>query len=93
MALKSLVYAYDNETRFTVTPDTILPNPHSMSLAVTIFEGPSESRQELKATTLLTARNSKKTCRWLSFRFVGGWGASERAHKTLTQWAIHKSVT
>jgi hypothetical protein len=63
MALKPLVYAYDNETRFTVTPDTILPNPHSMSLAVTIFEGPSESRQELKATTLLTARNSKKSCR------------------------------
>jgi hypothetical protein len=56
-------YAYDNDTRFTVTPDTILPNPHSMSLAVTIFEGPSESRQDLKATTLLTARNSKKTCR------------------------------
>jgi hypothetical protein len=63
MALKPLRYAYDNKPCFTVTPDTILPHPHSMSLATTIFEGPSESRQELKATTLLTARNSKKTCR------------------------------
>jgi hypothetical protein len=63
MALKLLLYAYDNQPCFTVTPDTILPHPHSMSLATTIFEGPSESRQELKATTLLTARNSKKTCR------------------------------
>jgi hypothetical protein len=63
IALKPLGYAYDNDTRFTVTPDTILPHPHSMSLAVTIFEGPSENRQELKTTTLLTTRNSKKTCR------------------------------
>jgi hypothetical protein len=63
MARKLLRYAYDNETCFTVTPDTIHPHPHSMSLAATIFEGPSESRQELKATTPLTARNSKKTCR------------------------------
>ena len=54
---------YDNKTRFTVTPDTILPHPLSMSFAVTIFEGPSENQQELKATTLLTTRNSKKTCR------------------------------
>jgi hypothetical protein len=70
MARKTQHYTYDNNTRFTVipdtptpdtmTPDTILPHPHSMSLAATIFEGPSESRQELKATTPLTARNSKK---------------------------------
>ena len=52
---------YENKTRFTVTLDTILPHPHSMSLAATIFEGPSESRQELKVITPLTARNSKKT--------------------------------
>jgi hypothetical protein len=60
MALIPRRYAYDNKTRFTVTPDTILPHPHSMSLAATIFEGPSESRQESKAITPLTARNSKK---------------------------------
>ena len=62
MDLKLLRYAYDNKTCFTVTPDTILPNPHSMSLAVTIFEGPSESRQDLKATTPFLGRNTKKTC-------------------------------
>jgi hypothetical protein len=43
-----------------VTPDTMLPHPHSMSLAVTIFEGPSEIRQELKVTTPFPARNTKK---------------------------------
>jgi hypothetical protein len=32
--------AYNNETRFNVTPDTILPHPYSMSLAVTIFARP-----------------------------------------------------
>jgi hypothetical protein len=31
-----------------------------MSLAVTIFEGPSESRQELKVSTPFPARNTKK---------------------------------
>ena len=86
-------YAYANKTSFTVTPDTILPHPHSMSLAATIFEGPSESRQDLKATTPLTARNSKKTSRWRTFRFTNGGGASERERKTLTQWVIHNSVT
>jgi hypothetical protein len=56
-----------------------------MILAATIFEGPSESRQEIKVTTLLTARNSKKTWAWRSFRFVGGGSASARGRKTLTQ--------
>jgi len=56
-----------------------------MSLAETIFEGPSESRQDLKVTTLLTGRNCKKSCALWSFRFVGGGGASARARKTLTQ--------
>ena len=85
MALIPRRYAYDNKTRFTVTPDTILPHPHSMSLAETIFEGPSESRQDLKVITPLPARNSKKTCALWSFRFVGGGGASARARKMLTQ--------
>lgn len=93
MALKPLRYAYENKTSFTVTPDTILPHPHSMSLATTIFEGPSESRQDLKATTPLTARNSKKTCRRRTFRFTNGGGASERVRKTLIQRVIHKFVT
>jgi hypothetical protein len=60
MALKPANYAYEIKTRFTVTPDTILPHPHSMSLAVTFFEGPSEIRQELKVTTPFPARNTKK---------------------------------
>jgi hypothetical protein len=64
-----------------------------MSLATTIFEGLSESRQEIKATTLLTARNSKKTCRWRTFRFAGTRWAAEHVRKALTQWAIHKFVT
>jgi hypothetical protein len=76
-----------------MTPDTILPNPHSMSLAETIFEGPSEIRQDIKVTTPFPARNTKKTCSWRSFRFVGRGVGSARARKTLTQWAIHKSVT
>jgi hypothetical protein len=56
-----------------------------MSLAATIFEGPSESRQESKVITPLTARNSKKTWALGSFRFVSGGSASARERKTLTQ--------
>jgi len=85
--------AYTNQTRFKMTLDAILPHPHSMSLAVTIFEGPPEIRQDLKVTTPFPVRNSKKTCRYGSFRILGVRLASARACKTLTQWVIHKTVT
>jgi ABC-type branched-subunit amino acid transport system ATPase component len=39
-----------------------------MSLAETIFEGPSESRQDLKVTTLLLGRNCKKNLRIAEFQ-------------------------